>query len=285
MCKIYTILQNLFIMYKLHNNICIFEFMSNRNTIPIFESEITNWIPGQSIDCVIIGYDQQELHILVLKWKNTDKWSLPGGFIHKNEDMDKSALRILEDRTGIKFSFLDQFYTFGNKNRRDINELHLEMEVMGIDTFGIIGQWLKQRFITTGYLALVDLKKCHPKPDFLSDLCEWKSLSTLPKLIFDHNQIVKKALEHIRIQINYLPIGMSLLPSKFTMKELQKLYESVIHRKLDRGNFQKKILKLRILIRLEKQLTGGAHKAPYLYKFDEIKYEQLLKKGIGFMLS
>ena len=238
-------------------------------------------IPGQSIDCVIIGFDQQKLKILLLKWKNEDLWTLPGGFISKNDDMDTAAVRILKNRTGLDFLFLEQFYTFGNCNRRDIGLVYKDENIPGFNSDFI--EWLKQRFITTGYLSLVDIAKCNPVPDMLSDVCEWKPIDSLPKLIFDHGLIVKKALSHIRIQLNYLPIGISLLPEKFTMKSLRNLYESILDRSLDRGNFQKKILKLKILNRHEKQLTGAANKAPYLYSFDKAKYHSLLDEGIGFI--
>ncbi len=255
--------------------------MADTNPFSKYDFYFKNLLPGQSIDCVIIGYDQEELQILVLKWKGIDTWSLPGGFIQLDEDMDSAAVRILKSRTGLDIGFLDQFYTFGNKDRRSKDELIQGLKIINMNTS--LAQWFKQRFISTGYLSLVDLKKCDPKPDILSDACEWKSIIKLPGLIFDHEQIVKKALGHIRIQLNYLPILISLLPDKFTMKDLQKLYEAILQKQLDRGNFQKKILKSGILIRLEKQLLGGAHKAPYLYKFDVVKYEKFLEKGTGFI--
>ena len=243
--------------------------------------DVSKLIPGQSIDCVIIGFDQHELKILLLKWKNTDLWTLPGGFISKNDDMDTAAIRILKNRTGLDFLFLEQFYTFGNCNRRDPGPVFTKENIPEFKPDFI--EWLKQRFITTGYLSLVDIAKCNPVPDLLSDVCEWKPINRLPKLIFDHEIIVKKALGHIKIQVNYLPIGISVLPEKFTMKSLRNLYESILDRSLDRGNFQKKILKLGILIRHEKQLTGAANKAPFLYSFDKAKYQSLLDEGIGFI--
>ncbi len=243
--------------------------------------DVKGLIPGQSIDCVIIGFDQHELKILLLKWKNKELWSVPGGFIYKNDDMDSAAVRVLKNRTGLDFLFLEQFYTFGNCNRGKLEPGFWEENIPEFGSDFI--DWLKQRFISTGYLSLVDIAKCNPVPDFISDVCEWISVDNLPKLIFDHDLIVKKALSHIKIQINYLPIGISLLPKKFTMKSLRNLYESILNRSLDRGNFQKKILKLKILIRHEKQLTGAANKAPYLYSFDKAKYKSLLDEGIGFI--
>ncbi len=267
-------------MCKQHNKNL---YLRPMNKIDSFVADgFTQYLPGQSIDCVIIGYNEHGLNVLTLNWKEFDMWALPGGFIHNKEDMDQAAIRILKERTGLELAFLKQFYTFGNYNRRDFEEFLKQFEPKELKFQPFIN-WMKQRFISTGYLALVDMKKCNPTPDFLTESCDWKPINNLPKLLFDHQHIIEKALEQIRIQINYLPIGLSLLPEKFTMKDLQKLYESILQKELDRGNFQKKILKLGFLDRLEKQLSGRAHKAPYLYKFNETKYDYLLKKGIGFI--
>ncbi len=248
---------------------------------------VDNCLPGNSIDCVILGYDEQQLKILLLKWKHEDMWCLPGGFIRKDEDMNQAAQRILEMRTGLKSVFLNQFYTFASAKRSKLNTEvqltrmdHILKGLHGVDDRFI--DWIKERFITTGYFALVDIRKTSPHPDVLSEKCEWKTISSLPELMMDHNEIIVKALEHLRIQLNYLPIGMSLLPQKFTMRDLQKLYEAFLNTPLERSNFQRKMLKLGIFVRHEKHLTGAANKAPYLYSFDIPKYNELLEKGIGF---
>lgn len=251
-----------------------------------FEEELNMYLAGNSIDCVIFGYEHQELKILLLQWKHHPVWSLPGGFIKKDEDMNEAANRVLIERTGLKSVYLNQFRTFGSVAR---SELHKNAQFMRLDLFkksevfsAKTIAWLTKRFITTGYFALVDIEKTSPKPDFLSAKCEWKSLKDTPPLLLDHNDIVQKALEHLRIRLNYLPIGASLLPHKFTMQDLQKLYEAILQKPLERSNFQRKLLKLDFLNRHEKQMTGAANKAPYLYSFDMIKYEKLIKQGIGF---
>jgi 8-oxo-dGTP diphosphatase len=242
----------------------------------------SSYLPGISIDCVVIGFDLNELKILLLKMKDSELWALPGGYVQNEEDMDRAASRILEDRTGIRLPYLKQFHTFGDLNRTE-NKPLIDPSAPLIKHFKELLPWMEQRFITTGYLSLVDMPNSKPAPDYLSESCTWITLKFLPDLIFDHNKIVDKALEQIRNQINYLPIGISLLPEKFTMKEYQILYEEILQRKLDRANFQKKMLKLGFLDRHEKQLSGGAHKAPYLYAFNIERYNELLEKGIGYL--
>jgi 8-oxo-dGTP diphosphatase len=141
-----------------------------------------------------------------------------------------------------------------------------------------------ERFITVGYWALVEFSKVTPQPDWLSEDCQWHDIHKVPKLIYDHNQIVESALEALRLSLNDHPVGYNLLPEKFTMPELQKLYETILDTPLDRRNFQKKMLSLDILERLAERKTGGAHKAPFLYRFDKRKYEKAMKKGlrVGF---
>ena len=242
----------------------------------------SSFLPGISIDCVVIGFDLNQLNILLLKMKESGHWMLPGGFVQKDEDMDRAASRILEERTGINLPYLKQFHTFGDLNRRE-NKPLFDSATPLAQQFKELIPWLEHRFISTGYLSLVDMRSSKPAPDILSESCTWKALKSLPDLIYDHNKIVRKAVEQIRNQINYLPIGISLLPEKFTMKEYQILYEEILQKKLDRANFQKKMLKLDFLDRHEKQLTGGAHKAPFLYAFNREKFNDLLEKGIGYM--
>jgi 8-oxo-dGTP diphosphatase len=227
-----------------------------------------------SVDCVIFGFHENQLKVLLLKWKDIQQWCLPGGFIYKDEHVDESARRILHERTGLDDIFLKQFYTFGDpereKNKRD----------SPIGNFK--NSWLAERFVTIGYYALVEFSKVKPTPDALSEECQWCDVDKLPKLMLDHSNIVEKALESLRLNLNEYPVGHNLLPAKFTMPELQQLYETILDKKLDRRNFQKKMLSLGILSRLNERKFGGAHKAPYLYRFDQKKYQKAMKQGLKF---
>jgi hypothetical protein len=139
--------------------------------------------------------------------------------------------------------------------------------------------WFVNRFLTIGYYALVDFCDVNPKPDELSVDCNWFDLNDIPELKLDHALILKTALDTLRLQLNYQPIGYNLMPREFTMPELQKLYETILDKKLDRRNFQRRMLGFGILKKSEQQRKGGAHKAPYLYSFDLENYKAALTEG------
>lgn len=204
---------------------------------------------------------------------------LPGGFVGKKEHVDAAAARILKIRTGLDAIFLQQFYTFGQPERS--NNRILVKALKSLTRKFDKNHWVLQRFVTVGYYALVEYADVNPHPDELSLACDWHDLDKLPGLLLDHHEIILKALEEMRLKLNYQPIGYNLLPKEFTMKNLQSIYETLLGRKLDRGNFNRKMLSYGILDRKEKQFSGGAHKAPYLYSFNKKKYFKALEGGLG----
>ena len=271
-----------------HSDTIILAYIYFMREILQFAASLDRYLPGISIDCVLLGYKEDQLHVLLLKWKNVEAWSLPGGFLKKEETLEMSVGRVLQERTGIEDIFLKQFHTFSNLTRdwqKDDFNIVAYNQVFGElpeEHKTKLSQWFSQRFVSTGFIALVDLRLVKPVPDFLSDKCEWVPLKSLPPLILDHDSIIEKALSQLKKEINYLPIGQTLLPEKFTMKALRNLYEAILDRPLERSNFQRKILSLKILIRQEKLMTGAANKAPYLYSFDQEQYQKLLKEGMGY---
>lgn len=239
---------------------------------------INQLLPSISLDCVIFGFHENQLKVLLLRMKNMDQWALPGGFIDISEDVDQAAIRVLKERTGLDHIFLQQFHLFGEVSRNDQNYNEELVSRRVIDP--AFAEWFKQRFITVGYYALVDYSKVIPQPDQISETCEWFPLQDIPSLILDHSKIISKALNTLRRQLKYQPIGKNLLAEKFTMPELQALYETLLDQQLDRRNFQRKILSYGILKRLDERRMGGAHKAPYLYIFDDENYKKALKEGL-----
>jgi hypothetical protein len=236
----------------------------------------TKMIPQLSIDAVVFGFHDNELKVLLLKYRNLDFWALPGGFVLQEEDLDAAAKRMLCERTGLNNIYLEQFHVFGDRNRA-YPEFHKKIR----DANGLTyhpNHWIFQRFISVGYYALVDFSKVSPAPDTLSDACEWVDVRKLPNLIFDHKRIFQQALETLRAMLDQKLVGFNLLPEVFTMNDLQSLYETILGKKLLRTNFQRKMLSLEILERVDKKYSGGAHKAPYLYRFDVLKGEDFLKE-------
>ena len=236
-------------------------------------------LPSVSIDNVIFGFHENQLKVLLLQSTTRSVWMLPGGFVGKMEHIDQAAARILEQRTGLDNIFLQQFYTFGQPERSS-NKI-LTKALRSMDLKYDKDHWALQRFITVGYYALVEYAKVNPVHDEFTIACAWHELDQLPELLLDHHEIIYKALAEMRLKLNYQPIGYNLLPREFTMKNLQSLYETILDRKLDRGNFNRKILSYGILDRKEKQYSGGAHKAPYLYSFNKKKYFKALESGLG----
>jgi 8-oxo-dGTP diphosphatase len=236
---------------------------------------IENYIAHLSIDCVIFGYKDKALKVLIAKFKfGNQSWVLPGGYVLKTEGIDTAARRILKERTGLKNIYLEQFRVFGNENRiigSEYTEI-MKSELHNFDKerfIPLVTEWLTSRFVCIGYYALVDIHKVQPKNGEFDDYLEWRSIQDLPEMMYDHKAILTAALAALRQNLDQKLIGFNLLPETFTMREVQELYETVYDRPFAINNFQKKILDLNVLERLEKKFTGAANKAPYLYRFRE----------------
>ncbi len=226
-----------------------------------------NFVPHISVDCAIFGYEDGILKVLLLKYHDLDIWSLPGGFVFSDENLADAAARVLYERTNLEDVFMEQFHTFGAMKRTE-NNVHQIL----IQNKGIVvppDHWIFQRFITVGYCSLINFQMVDSFPDAFNETCAWFEVNKLPQMSFDHAEIIDTALQHLRKNIDTQIVASKLLPEKFTMKELQTVYEAVLGQKLRRNNFQRKILGLNTLERLEKFFDGSANKAPYLYRFAE----------------
>jgi hypothetical protein len=233
--------------------------------ISITSPDGAGYLTGLAIDLVIFGFHEKQLKVLLLEYENTSLFALPAGFIKAEENLNDAARRALAERTGLHDIYLEQYYVFGDKSRHNPAPLRMIMKGKGQDPGE--DHWLLRRFVSVGFYALVDFTKAVPNPDSLSDRCDWYELSKLPPLMLDHRAMVGKALETLRVNLDRKLIGFSLLPGTFTMGDLQSLYETILGEKLNRTSFQRRMLSLDILERLDKKWTGGAHKAPYLYRF------------------
>lgn len=218
--------------------------------------------PALTVDCVVFGLDDLELKVLLIQRDlkpHEGKWALPGGFVEVNETLDDAALRELEEETGLKKVYLEQLYTVGD-----------------------LGRDPRERVVTVAYYALVRLSNHKVKAATDARQALWFSMDDLPKLAFDHEKILEMAYERLQGKVRYQPIGFELLPQKFTLRQLQNLYEVVLDRELDKRNFRKKILGMEILQELDEVETDVAHRAARLYQFDKKAYKTLTKQGFNF---
>ncbi len=224
----------------------------------------TDFIGALSIDCTILGFDEGELKVLLIKRATEplkDMWALPGGFVGQTESLDDAAKLILEELTGLSNIYLEQLHAFGDVNRYPLG-----------------------RVISVAYYSLIKIGDYNLKAAANAQEAVWHPISKIPNLVFDHNEILAKALSRIRNDIKYYPIGFELLPKKFTLTELQNLYEVILNTLLDKRNFRKKILSMNLLLSLEEYQRGAPHRAARLFKFDTESYQQLKLKGFMFEL-
>jgi ADP-ribose pyrophosphatase YjhB (NUDIX family) len=216
-----------------------------------------DFLENLSIDCVIIGFEQ-EIKVLLVRHKegiSKGRWALPGGFVRKNESIDDSAYRILNALTGIHDIFLEQVKTFGEVNR-----------------------FPTKRVVTIAYQALLNIQETNLIPGFTADDAKWYSLNMVPDLPYDHNTILNFTLKLLQKKVKQEPIGFNMLPVEFTLFQLQQLYESILNLNLDKPNFRRKINKMKLLVDTGKHQQDVSHRAAKLYRFDEKVYESLKEK-------
>ena len=215
-------------------------------------------------DCIIFGFDTGKLKLLIFKRRVKPfmgEWSLIGSFVNLNEDVDEAAKRVLTEITGIKNVFMEELKSYGLANRDP-----------------------GYRCVSIGQYALIRIE------DYDKKLIEihgahWYELDTIPKLVLDHNQMVQDALIRLRRKARYQPIGFELLPEKFTIPQLQQLYEAIYQKDLDARNFRKKVLKYNVLIKLDEKDKFSSRRGAFLYKFDDVNYQKLRESGYNFELT
>ncbi len=239
--------------------------MDSNSKKSIRNIEDEDYIPNLSYDSVIFGFNGEQLKILILEYHNTGLFALPGGFVKRHESLDDAVTRGVLERTGLDKIYLEQFHTFGSLTRSDSDAMKRILLGNSLDLH--TNKWMLDRFVSIAYYALINYDKVTLKPDLLSDSINWYAIEELPPLMMDHEKMVDKALEVLRNNIEKKLVGMNLLPSKFTMKQLQQVYEAILGENLRRTTFQRRILGMNILERHEKLYQGKAHKAPYLYSF------------------
>lgn len=218
-----------------------------------------------TVDNVIFGFDESDLKVLLIKRDEApyhDYWALPGYFVQKNEDLKSAAKRVLHEVTGLKNVWLEQVGAYGKTDRHSLG-----------------------RVITIAYYSLVKVIGFNPIPASPASEVKWQNINEIGELAFDHAKIISDAFNKLKKSIRTQPIGFELLPPAFTLTDLQQLYEAIWQTQLEKRNFRKKILSMNLLIDLDQMQEGVAHRPARLYRFDEQRYNELLKDGFLFELK
>lgn len=217
-----------------------------------------------TVDCVVFGLDDEDLKLLLIQRDLepfAGQWALPGGFVHVDETLDEAAARELQEEAGLSKVFLEQLYTFGDVNRDP-----------------------RERVVTVAYYALVNIRDHRVQSATDARNAAWFPVLDTPTLAFDHKQILRTALHRLKGKVRYQPIGFELLPTKFTLSQIQHLYETILERPLDKRNFRRKLLAMGFLEETDEIQQDVAHRAARLYRFNESKYRRLVKQGFLFEL-
>ncbi|HEU4789735.1 MAG TPA: NUDIX domain-containing protein [Flavobacterium sp.] len=215
-----------------------------------------------TIDCVIFGFNKESLEVLLVQHaegESVGKWGLLGGWLRKKESIDDAAQRILYELTSLDNIYLEQLKAFTDPNR-----------VSG------------RRVVTIAYYTLVNREDYNIKASVTLREAKWYKINDIPNLIFDHNEILDFSLMQLRNRVRQAPIGFNLLPEKFTLLQLMHLYEEILGIELDKSNFRRKILHMKLLVPLDEKQQDVSHRAAKLYRFDPEIYEKLTQKGFNF---
>ena len=249
----------------------------SQETIAHIRKELSACIPQLSINCVIFRFDGGTLQVPVVRPLHADIWTIPGGFVRQSEDINTAAQRILFEQTTLNNLLLSQFGTFGAAKREFAQE---------IGRFSNLGfpediiKWVGQRFVTIGYYSIVGRGQTNLQTGPLFKEVKWINVGERDTLALDHSQLVSEALLTLRSELLSRPLISSFMPEAFTIPQLQRLYEAILGRTVDRGNFRQRILKTKILIKIgpSKERTGS--RPPILYKLDEKRYLDSLTQDI-----
>jgi 8-oxo-dGTP diphosphatase len=235
-------------------------------------------IPQLSVNCVILGFHEKALHVVVnrISLDSVHLMVLPGGYVYQKEDLVVAMERIVKESTGLEKILFKQFAVFG-KASRSFNREFTKSRVFKSKADKGVLDWFSKRFVSVCYLALVDYSKIELRPTQFMDGAQWLPVNKLKELAMDHSDIVKSACESLRKEMPYTPIASNLLPSKFTLPELQALVESILGRQIDRPNFRRKILKTGMITKIGSD-TSNKRRPADLYAFKHGRKTSLIEE-------
>ncbi len=234
--------------------------------------------PHISVDCVVFGFDGEFIRVLLIKRKQEGQevYALPGDLLGISESFDDAASRVLSDLTGLKNIYLEQFRTFGDLDRIS--------NPIDIDWLNTIREHPEERVVTIAYYSLIIIDNFQLKPDYFAEQVIWQPIGEQRALAFDHNKITNTAWEMLQDKVRHEPhLAFNLLPEKFTLRQLQGLYESIVGSTLDKRNFRKRIQGKRFIVPLDEYESGVSHKPARYYKFDKKVYINAFEKGQWFL--
>ena len=237
-------------------------FQSSKKNPDIINKTTTPEIDGMTIDCVIFGFNKASLEVLLVQHaegESIGKWGLLGGYMKREESADDAAHRIVYELTSLDNIYLEQLKAFTNPARVP-----------------------ERRVVTIGYYTLVNREDYNIKASLSVIEAKWHKINRVPELIFDHTEILNFSLMQLRNRVRQAPIGFNLLPEKFTLLQLMHLYEEILGIELDKSNFRRKILHMKLLVELDEKQKAVSHRAAKLYKFDADTYRKLTEKGFSF---
>ncbi|MCW3110798.1 MAG: hypothetical protein JWQ09_5304 [Segetibacter sp.] len=239
-----------------------------------------DFLKNVAVDNVIFGYHQKELKVLLQRPGGFKKWTVTGGYIKRTETIEEAAGRVAYLRTGLKDLFLQKFSSFGDPQRvkdKDFTPERLSKQA-GVEIPS--DSWIFDYIISISFYTLTEFSLVSITKSPLDEEIKWWAIDELPALMFDHKEIITEALKALRLHIYHYPIGLELLPDKFTLPEIHKLYETILGKSLHSRNFARKMMTTGIIKKLGETKSIGAHRSPFLYEFDKRKYEAALKNGL-----
>jgi ADP-ribose pyrophosphatase YjhB (NUDIX family) len=253
---------------------------SNNQTENINSEE--EFLKNVSVDNVIFGYHERKLKVLLQRPTGFSKWTVTGGYIKKTESIEEAADRVAFERTGLENLYLQQFRCFGNPERMKDEEFTPEKtrKVYGEGVAAYV--WMFDYAISVGFYTLTEYSKVTINKGPSDEEIQWWPIDELPALMFDHKQVTNEALKALQLHIYLYPVGYELLPDKFTLPEIHNLYETILGKPLHNGNFSRKLMSTGIVKKLAEKRSIGAHRSPFLYKFDKKRYDAALKNGLFF---
>jgi hypothetical protein len=216
-----------------------------------------------SVDCIILGFKDGEINVLIIRRKFEPlkgERSLMGGFVRENESLDETVSRVVAEYAGVENVYLEQ-----------------------VGAYGDVGRDVGERVVSVAYYALIDMEQFDENLQQRHD-AEWVNVNRVGRLVFDHNQILEDTIRILRRRSVTQPIGFNLLPEKFTLPQLQSLYEAIYRRPLDKRNFRKKVFEMDILERLDEKDKSSSRRGAYYYKFNKEQYDRRLEGGFDFSL-